>query len=259
VNKVILMIISYLAIIINLHAVSLEEKINTCSNGNPQGCTYLGNSYAKGEDVKQDYKQAIKFYKKGCDGGSGQGCCNLGMMYEKGNGTEQNIDKAIELYTKGCEIGHIQGCTYLGNFYYYGNGVEQDLSKAIELYTKGCENENIAGCIGVGVTYAVMGQYEKAKVYFKKGCDSGNEQACRYYIKADEESSSNMNIPLWGIIVAGVVFLFIILALIFGRKNEKVKDILGWIIGIPLIALFWYYSSLITTWWTAFKLSYFGF
>ncbi len=251
--------ISYLTILASLHAVSFEEKISSCNNDSAKGCTYLGNSYAKGEEVKQDYKLAIKYYKKGCDGGYAQGCSNLGMMYDKGYGTEKNLSKAIELYAKGCEAGHLRGCTNLGNIYYYGNGVKQDPNKAIELYSIACDNKDIIGCIGVGVTHAAMGNYKKAKVYFKKGCDSGSEQACSYYKRVDKEASDNANIPLWAMITFGLVFLLIILALIFGRKNEKVKNILGWVIGVPLIGLFWYFSSWLTTWWTAFKLSFFGF
>ncbi len=257
-KKIKLVMIIYLAIIVNLNAMSFEEKVKACESGSAQGCTYLGNSYAKGEEVKKDYTQAIKFYKKGCDANYGQGCSNLGMMYERGHGTEQDLNKALELYSKGCENGHIQGCSNLGNLYYHGKGTEQDLGKAKKLYSKGCDVGDIAGCVGVGITYAVVGDYQKAKEYFKKGCDSGNKEACNYYIKADQESTKS-NIPLWGIIAGGLVFLFILLAIIFGRKNEKIKDMLGWIIGIPLIGLFWYFSSMLTTWWTAFKLSYFGF
>ena len=56
-----------------------------------------------------------------------------------------------------------------------------------------------------------------------------------------------------------IILIAIILILILKMKNEKLTDILSWIIGLPLLALFFYLSNWLTTWWTAFKLSFFGF
>ena len=211
--------------------------------------------YFHGAGGEQNYEKAEELYRKVCDTGDTAGCSGLGSIYM----AKKNYGKAKESFKKACDGGGLTACSNLGLMYAEGKGVNPNMEKAKEFLNEACVGGLGEGCSTIGAIYEMEKNYGKAKEFFKKGCDNGYEDGCKYYIEVNEKYSSASNIPSWAILIAGTLFLLIILALIFGRKNEKVKDALGWIIGIPLIALFWYFSTWLTTWWTAFKLSFFGF
>ncbi|MDS4057067.1 MAG: tetratricopeptide repeat protein [Candidatus Contendobacter sp.] len=50
----------------------------------------LGQMYAKGEGVKQDYAQARQWYQKAADQGHADAQFNLGTMYANGQGVKQD-------------------------------------------------------------------------------------------------------------------------------------------------------------------------
>ena len=50
----------------------------------------LGNMYRKGEGVLQDYKEAVKWYKKSAEQGHAKAQYNLGLAYVKGEGVLQD-------------------------------------------------------------------------------------------------------------------------------------------------------------------------
>ena len=66
--------------------------------------------YYKGQGVMQDYKTAIKLFKKACDKGDAQGCYNLGVMYANGYGVRQNYKTAKEFLGEACDMGLQVGC-----------------------------------------------------------------------------------------------------------------------------------------------------
>jgi uncharacterized protein len=50
--------------------------------------------YGKGQGVKQNYNEAIKWYRLSAEQGVTGAQSNLGLMYEKGQGIEQNFIEA---------------------------------------------------------------------------------------------------------------------------------------------------------------------
>ena len=53
--------------------------------------TVLGNRYSKGEGVEQDFKEAVKWYRKAADQGYAYAQNNLGFRYYKGEGVPKSI------------------------------------------------------------------------------------------------------------------------------------------------------------------------
>ena len=49
----------------NIDAAKYQKE---CDSGNFIACGILGNMYATGEGVKQDYSKAAKLFQKACDG-----------------------------------------------------------------------------------------------------------------------------------------------------------------------------------------------
>ena len=61
--------------------------------------------YAYGQGVKQDYAEALRWYRKAADGGHAGAMANLGHMYENGDGVGQDKAEAIKWYRKAAAKG----------------------------------------------------------------------------------------------------------------------------------------------------------
>lgn len=100
-------------------------------NGNVEVQFYYG-SY----NIKQDYAEALKWFRKA----AGQGCDNaqnnLGILYANGYGVEQDYAEALKWFRKAVEQGNGKAKSNLGDLYRYGHGVEQDYAEALKWYRK---------------------------------------------------------------------------------------------------------------------------
>lgn len=61
--------------------------------------------YENGFGVEQDYKEAIKWYRKSADQGYRWGQLSLGTMYQRGYGVPKDISMAKYWYQKAADQG----------------------------------------------------------------------------------------------------------------------------------------------------------
>ncbi|WP_307752988.1 tetratricopeptide repeat protein, partial [Neisseria gonorrhoeae] len=71
---------------------------------------------------------------------------NLGVMYENGQGVRQDYVQAVQWYRKASEQGDAQAQYNLGLMYYDGRGVRQDLALAQQWLGKACQNGDQNSC-----------------------------------------------------------------------------------------------------------------
>ena len=91
---------------------SLKQLRKACYLNNGFVCSRLGFLYMNGEDVKQNYSKAKKYYSKACALNDKTGCYMLGVFYEYGSGSlEQNYLKAKKYYSKACDLNVSMGCS----------------------------------------------------------------------------------------------------------------------------------------------------
>lgn len=91
--------------------------------GNAEAQFLVGNYYLTGTDVNQNYKEAIKWYRKALDQGYIKAYGNLGSCYYEGNGVPKDHNEAIRYFKKGAEMGDPTSMVNLGLMYYNsGNG-----------------------------------------------------------------------------------------------------------------------------------------
>ena len=74
----------------------------------------LGLMYNKGQGVKQDDVEAVKWYRQAAEQGYAKAQYNLGVMYYQGEGVRQDKGQAKEWFGKACDNGHQDGCKYYG-------------------------------------------------------------------------------------------------------------------------------------------------
>ena len=123
-------------------AASFQDELKKANQGNPEAQYMLGLKKA----VRQDYAEAIKWFKLAADQGNPGAQSNLGFLYENGFGVRQDYAEAFKWYKLSADQGNAYGQFYLGTLYFYGQGVRQDYVEAKEWFGKSCDNGFQMGC-----------------------------------------------------------------------------------------------------------------
>ncbi len=130
---------------IALHAPALGQtaEANTldraCASGDMSGCVSLGEMWANGVGVPQDYARARTLYYTACTAAFTPGCLKLASLYSNGHGVPQDHARAAGFYEQACNYLDPRGCLRLGTMYRMGVGVPQDSAKAAILFRAACE------------------------------------------------------------------------------------------------------------------------
>ncbi len=90
----------------------------------------LASMYDQGLGVKQDYAEAVKWYRSAATQGIPESQISLGQAYVSGRGVPQNYAAAAMWFRKAAEWGYVWAQFHLGGLYYRGQGVPQDYVEA---------------------------------------------------------------------------------------------------------------------------------
>ena len=74
----------------------------------------LGSVYKEGQGVKQDYFEAVKWYRQAAEQGYVKAQFILGGLYLLGKGVQVNKSLAKEWFGKACDNGYQDSCEYYG-------------------------------------------------------------------------------------------------------------------------------------------------
>ena len=141
----------------------------------------IARRYALGEGVEKDLQKAFGYYKLSADMGYSSAEYEVGLAYECGYGCEKNPEKAFEYYKKAYEHGWYDAINKYGWCLTNNFGTENDYDLAYKVFMEGHE-KGIAICTAnVGWCYhwgrRVAKNMDKAKEYYKKAADMGNDWA----------------------------------------------------------------------------------
>ena len=141
----------------------------------------LGEMYA----VNQDYKQALKWLTKAAEQGIAHAQNNLGLMYREGQGVTQDYKQAVKWYRKAAEQGLAVAEGNLGDMYFNGNGVTQDYKQALKWLTKAAEQGRAEAHYKLGYFYGagLLGfpvDREMAHMWFNIAASSGYKDAKKF-------------------------------------------------------------------------------
>ena len=123
-----------------------RETLQAAERGDAHAQALLGNMYANGRDVRQDYAEAVRWYRQAAEQGHAVAQKNLGVMYYEGRGVRQDDAEAVRWYRQAAAQGFAAAQTLLGMMYENGRGVHQDLALAQEWFGKACQNGDQDGC-----------------------------------------------------------------------------------------------------------------
>lgn len=102
------------------------------------GLSNIGHMYHYGYGVKQDYAEALKWYKKAADLGDTWSMNRIGNLYYNGEGVEENYEEALKWYKKA--ENNEYACYSLGWMYEFGQGTDKNTDTALSYYKKAVEN-----------------------------------------------------------------------------------------------------------------------
>jgi uncharacterized protein len=111
----------------------------------------LGNFYADGTVVTQDYNKAAGFYFRAGNAGIADAYAELGSLYTEA--ASPNYPEAASWFERAVQGASNEGRVYLGELYVDGRGVQEDFSKAVGLFLEAEANGNSDGIFDLGLLY----------------------------------------------------------------------------------------------------------
>ena len=153
--------------------------------GDDQAQYIVAQMYEDGEGVEQSYSEAAKWYRMAAEQGHALSQVFLGILYENGEGVEQNYSEAVKWFRKAANQGDAGGQNLLGYMYSHGNGVEQNYSEAVKWYRKAAEKGWPSGQFNLGYMYE-----------FGLGTEKNLNEAIKWYRKAADQGSADAQFSL---------------------------------------------------------------
>ncbi|WP_143145163.1 tetratricopeptide repeat protein, partial [Arcobacter sp. LA11] len=137
----------------------LKEYQNLIESGEIQGYNCLGIYYIK---TTKDYEKAEEYFKKGIKAGSVESYYQLGSLYS--TFMEKDSKYIIREYEKAASKGHTLAMHNLAVQYYN----QAKFDEAIKWYRKSADSGDNYSLEGLGHTYRMKGDLEKARETYLK-------------------------------------------------------------------------------------------
>lgn len=90
----------------NAVRTEMDNLLFMASHGDPDSQFKLGEIYANGQGVTQDYAEAVKWYRQAVERRHVKAQFALGLMYYNGRGVEKDLETAKSWYRKAAAQGH---------------------------------------------------------------------------------------------------------------------------------------------------------
>lgn len=158
---------------------SIEDKIGKpatpAPTKSPEELYKIGLSF----DCREDYENAVKYYKPAAEQGHVSAQFRLGYFYRQGLGGTQDNKEGVKWYRKAAEQGSASAQYNLGVCYYCGYGVTQDYQEAVSWYQKAAEQGNTGAQNNLGYCY-----------HKGLGVPQNDKEAVKWYLKAAKQGDA---------------------------------------------------------------------
>ena len=113
----------------------------------------------------------VSLLKKSADNGYGPAQCNLAFLYGKGYDNDNGLLE-YKYYKLSADQGVIRAFDGLGDCFRFGRGVPQNIAEAKRCYQIAVDNGFTMAYIGLCMSFALMGDTEKAIKYAQMAADA---------------------------------------------------------------------------------------
>lgn len=161
--------------------VDQQQLMRLAAQGNTSAQNQLGQMYANGRGVPQDYASARKWYAKAAAKGHGWAQNQLGQLSADGLGVPQDYKQAHYWWEQAATQGVAQAQYNLAQLYANGRGVPQSYATARGWYEKAAAQGHTWAQAQLGQLYAngqgVPKDYAAARKWYEKAAAQGNAWA----------------------------------------------------------------------------------
>lgn len=162
--------------------------------GDPEAQYFLGICYYFGKDIRKDFKETVKWFKRAADQGMQNAERDLGCCYRDGTGVAVDQMEAVKWFHRAAERGDTKTMFLLAVAHYLGRGVAKNYVEAARLFRK-CVDAKIRieqAFVNLGLMYWYGGNgieqdYIIACEWFKKAAVQGNTTAMYFLGDAYQE------------------------------------------------------------------------
>ena len=156
----------------------LKELRTKAEHADLEAQNALGNAYTNALlGVKQDFGEALKWYRAAAEKGYAPAQFNLGLACELGRGQPADEREAFKYYLKAAEQGFAAAQFNVGNMYSAGRGVGQDLFEANLWFKQAAEQGVLEAQFNLGLAYeagrGVKKDEAQAARWYKQAADRG--------------------------------------------------------------------------------------
>jgi len=159
------------------YAEAVRWYRKAAEQGNLWGQNALGSMYQLGMGVKQDYAEAVKWFRKSAKQGNASAQNLLGKAYALGTGVKKNYTEAVKWYRKAAMQDYADAEYKLSVMYSKGQGVKRDLGAAARWRQMAAEQGHAEAQALLGAMYYFGKNYVEAGMWFLKAAAQGNSKA----------------------------------------------------------------------------------
>ena len=130
---------------------------------------------------KQDYAEAMRWYRVAADQGNPQAQVQIGNLYTDGQGVAQDYGEAMGWFQKAAVQGNYEAQNNIGWFYLSAWGVTQDYGEAMRWFRLAADQGNEIAQRNIAMMYVqglgVPADKDEAIRWFKKAAAAGDDES----------------------------------------------------------------------------------
>ena len=133
-----------------------------------------------GKGVAKNNDEAFKYLLKAVDGNVSPAVIRLAQFYEEGIGVNKSVEDKLSILKKAANSGNVRAALHLGFHFSDTKNTELDYKEALKWFLLAESLGSASAFFHMAGIYKDMHDFANALFYYKKACDSGNENACLF-------------------------------------------------------------------------------
>ena len=160
-----------------------QELLNAAKTGDIGACCTLGEKYATGDGVPQNYNKAIEYYQIAADKGDSGAIYSLAYCHLFGLNDSESHRKGIELMKQAAEMGVATANEHMGWIYFRNQFAPVDYDKSFMYMKKAADlgdaiaQSHVAQAYENGFWGAPEQDFTMSKHYYNLALAQGNDHA----------------------------------------------------------------------------------
>jgi hypothetical protein len=159
-------------------AIAQEAISRAAAGGQAQAQRAMGDRYARGDNVAQNWFEACRWYDLAAQQGDAEAQCALAACYASGNGVKKDMARAFIWFEQAAAQNLPQAQWNLGELYASGmGGVKADAKKATQLCKRAANAGFAPASATLGALFARAKKHDRAVQWWTLAAEQGDLEA----------------------------------------------------------------------------------